>query len=58
VPSIWHVDWPNWIRAMSLTAGSWVQPEVSWMARTSTGAPQEGQLVPGFWLDMPHQGQL
>src|SRR3954447_19848779 len=44
VPSICTRDWPNWIRAMSRTAGCSTQPDRVTAVRTSSGAPQRAQL--------------
>jgi hypothetical protein len=46
VPSIWQLDWPNWMRAMSRIGGCSCHPDVLTAAVTSTGAPQLGQLLP------------
>ena len=44
-PSTWQVERPNWIRAMSRIGGCSSHPESLTRSRTSTGAPQCGQLV-------------
>jgi hypothetical protein len=45
LPLIWQLDRLKWIRAMSLIAGISAQPESEKRSRTSTGAPQCGQVV-------------
>src|SRR5213079_468920 len=57
-PSIWHDDWPNWMRAMSLMGGSSIHPESVVALRRSTGAPQFGQLADEASLTKRHQGHV
>jgi hypothetical protein len=42
---------------MSLIGGNSAHPESVVAKRTSTGAPQRGQLVPPASLPWPHHGQ-
>jgi hypothetical protein len=42
---------------MSLMGGSFAQPESLVAIRTSTGAPQRGQLAPLASPAWPHHGQ-
>ncbi len=44
-PSIWTFDCPAWMRVMSAIGGCSVQPPDVVRRRTSTGAPQSGQLL-------------
>src|SRR5512146_3083084 len=53
-PSIWQLELPNWILAMSRRPGTSPQPEWVALTRTSSAAPQLGQLN---WLPsvtVPH----
>src|SRR5437879_1860523 len=57
-PSIWHEDWPNWSRAMSLIGGSSIPPESVVACRRSTGAPQFGQAGDEVSLTNLHHGHV
>src|ERR1700735_3869988 len=46
LPSICTCDCPNWMRAMSLMAGCFIQPDRLTTAVTSMGAPHRGHDVP------------
>jgi hypothetical protein len=58
MPLTWQVEWPNRIWAMSLIGGCSIQPESDTLSRTSTGAPQAGQVPPPPSLAIRQYGQV
>jgi predicted alternative tryptophan synthase beta-subunit len=58
LPLIWQVDRLKWMRAMSRMEGWVPQPESEMCSRTSTGAPQWGQVRSTLSLGVRQYGQV
>ena len=54
----WHVDRLKRILAISRIGGCLIQPESDLRSRTSTGAPQRGQVGPPPSLTIRQYGQV